>query len=424
MFEEAKTLHVRAYLLSADGLIPHSGKSDPNSYLWSRDTEDADNRKNCDSSTIREHTLHPEFCKVHIFEKCTMPQNSLMEFKVIEQMPAGWTTGEAEYEVGNTILDLEDRFFHPRYKKWLEEDIVPIEHRALRHEGSAFNHGHLRMFLEVMTADEANKKPLTALPSSDPRIFQLRLVIWKAAHIVCEGDASPDVYVVGKHTMDDGTKLQHETDVHYGCDDEIATWNWRWIFDVKIPCQDPRIQFLMWDHNLITSAEPIADATLDFSRDFLAAKKRNEIIEFPRGDINMTHPSYPGEVRAVLTLEGVLMPLEEAMLNPLGEGREEPNQDPFCDPADPHLVAHRGLLGNLCGQKPEGCGRHAVCRLWLDDSRLYRRGSSWRLDKLHLHRPHAHQGLIHCEMVSSDCRNSRAFQDSHQLVPLSGETFW
>jgi hypothetical protein len=346
-FTEARCLSVRAYLLSADGLIPHSGKSDPNTYLWSRITESEADKTNCDNSTVREHSLHPEFNKVHVFEKCELPQNCLLELKVMEQVPGMLGGAPSDAEVGNTVLDIEDRWFHPRYAKWFEDNLVPIEARAIRSEVSAFNHGHVRCWIEVMTTDEANTKPITVLPSADPRVFQLRLVIWKASDIYLESDSSPDVYLQGKHTMDDGTILVQETDVHYSADDQIATWNWRWLFDVRIPCQDPRIQFTMWDHNLVSSSEPICDATMDFTKDFLQAKKDNAVVELARGTIPMCHPSKPGETCALLELQGVLMPIDEAMMEPVGEGWAEPNQDPFLDQEDPHLVAHRGLLSNL-----------------------------------------------------------------------------
>merc|ERR1712028_257824 len=59
------------------------------------------------------------------------------------------------------------------------------------------------------------------------------------------------------------------------------------------------------------------------------------------------NPSKPGETSCILELEGILMPSEEALMNPVGEGWEEPNQDPFVNAEDPHLVNHRGMIGNL-----------------------------------------------------------------------------
>eukprot|EP00435_Cladocopium_sp_Y103_P061092 s839_g22.t1 len=46
-------------------------------------------------------------------------------------------------------------------------------------------------------------------------------------------------------------------------------------------------------------------------------------------------------VRGVIDLEAILLPADEVRERPAGVGRDEPNQDPFLDPNDPHLVAHR-----------------------------------------------------------------------------------
>mmetsp|Transcript_46970 Transcript_46970/g.87454 ORF Transcript_46970/g.87454 Transcript_46970/m.87454 type:complete len:1286 (-) Transcript_46970:123-3980(-) len=343
----SESLSVRAYLLSADGIIPSSGRSDPHTYLWSRTTAFDSDKGNCDDGSVRKHSLHPEFFKAHVFDKVKMPQHCQLQIKVIEQVPSVLGGIAEEKEVGSTLIDIEDRWFHPHYQKFFAEDAVPIEARPLRKDESAFNRGHCRLWLEVMTNDIANKRPLTNLPSSDPRQFQLRIVIWRATNVIFEREDEPDVYVVGKHTLDDGTILTQETDTHYGCDDETATFNWRWLFDIQIPCQDPRLSIMMWDHNLVSSSEPIADATMDLSRDFLQAKKKNDIVELPRGEIPMTHPTRGGEVNGRLELEGVLIPMEEAVLRPVGAGRDEPNEDPFLDPDDKHLAGHRSAVGNL-----------------------------------------------------------------------------
>jgi len=222
---------------------------------------------------------------------------------------------------------------------------VPIECRPLYIGKSIFNHGVLRLFVEVLSAEQQNTRPIINLPSVEPKEFQLRMVIWKATHIHTEVETNqPDPYIIAKHVMDNGTEIVQQTDVHYACEDEMATWNWRMLFDVKVPCRDPRVSLVMWDHNVVYSSEPICDCTLDFSKDFLQAKRRDETIEIPRDKIPMDNPAKPGEQRAELHLEATLMPTEDAAMNPVGEGREEPNQDPFVDGANPHLVKHRGYL--------------------------------------------------------------------------------
>merc|ERR1712046_560183 len=73
----------------------------------------------------------------------------------------------------------------------------------------------------------------------------------------------------------------------------------------------------------------------------------NDVVEIPRGTIPLCHPSFPGERRAILDMQGLLLPAEEAEHRIVGEGRDEPNEDPFLDPEDPHLKEHRNFVGNL-----------------------------------------------------------------------------
>eukprot|EP00439_Symbiodinium_sp_Y106_P074663 s963_g14.t1 len=79
----------------------------------------------------------------------------------------------------------------------------------------------------------------------------------------------------------------------------------------------------------------------------LQARKQNRVVDFPKGSLHMFHPAFPGEVRGVIDLEAILLPADEVRERPAGAGREEPNQDPFLDPDDPHLLAHRSRIANL-----------------------------------------------------------------------------
>jgi len=87
--------------------------------------------------------------------------------------------------------------------------------------------------------------------------------------------------------------------------------------------------------------------TLDLSKDFLRARKENAAVDLPRGAVRLTHPAFPGDVCGVLELEGQLLPEDEAVMRPVGAGREKPNEDPFLDGEDPHLKAHRDYIANL-----------------------------------------------------------------------------
>ncbi|CAJ1430962.1 unnamed protein product [Effrenium voratum] len=364
-FEKSKDLVVRAYVLSGDGLRPPSGSSDCNSYVWSRvdgggaEQNPVYNLK--DNLTVRKHTLHPQFNKCHAFSSVKFPDHCMMTLSLVEVVPASFGSAAKETQViGSTEIDLEDRWFNSHYQDMVQEDEVPIESRHLQTAGSIFSKGsHIRLWLDIMYNQTqgaecpppsafAQERPIECLPSTDPLPFELRLAVFKVVDILSpEGISEPSVKASGKITLDDGTELYEETDTHFGCDDGTATLNWRLKFSVMIPCKQPRLTVQIWNDNMLASDEVLSEVTLDFSKDFLIARKHNHSIDFPKGSLYMYHPAFPGEVRGVIDCEAMLLPSDEVRERPAGAGRDEPNQDPYLDPNDPHLVAHRSRIANM-----------------------------------------------------------------------------
>lgn len=281
-----------------------------------------------------------------------------MTLSLVEVTNARFGAGASETVIGSTEIDLEDRWFNSHYQEMVTTDEVPIESRHLQTSGSVFSKGHIRLWLDIMYNQRqdcpapdafAQERPIESLPSTDPLPFELRVAVFKVVDIQPpEGNSEPSVKASGKMTLDDGKDLFEETDTHFGCDDGIATLNWRLVFkNVMIPCKQPRLTVQIWNDNMLASDEVLAEVTLDFSKDFLMARKNGVVVDFPKGSLYMYHPAFPGEVRGVIDLEAILLPADEVRERPAGSGREEPNQDPFLDPNDPHLVAHRSRIANL-----------------------------------------------------------------------------
>ena len=61
-----------------------------------------------DQSTVREHSLHPEFNKCQIMQRADFPQHSLMQVTVMEIVPKGLVSSGGVQEIGSTTIDLEE----------------------------------------------------------------------------------------------------------------------------------------------------------------------------------------------------------------------------------------------------------------------------------------------------------------------------
>lgn len=157
---------------------------------------------------------------------------------------------------------------------------------------------------------------------------------------------APPTRIKGKMALDDGTDLVRETDDHKDTNDACATFNWRWIFPVKIPCRDTKFVLEVTDGGYFTS-DLIGSVTLDLDRDFALGKRTGAEVVLPLGKVKVSHPDVPGQVRGVIELQGILLHSLEAQQRPVGEGREEPNEDPRVNPDDPHLLKGRVTVAEV-----------------------------------------------------------------------------
>jgi len=197
--------------------------------------------------------------------------------------------------------------------------------------------------VDILHAHETSQIPTQPLPSTQPQKYELRVVIWKMKDIITMEGGVPSVEIIATMNLDDGTIEEHKTDLHKNAADGNATYNWRLIFKkIKIPCRNEKLYLRAWDVGY-TSSDTICEVILDLQKDFAQAKRTGLEVELFRGQVKMRHASVPEEVRGVLDLQLLLLNGVEAQSRKVGEGREEPNEDPYLDPNDPHLVKGRAI---------------------------------------------------------------------------------
>eukprot|EP00386_Alphamonas_edax_P005199 GDKI01016429.1.p1 GENE.GDKI01016429.1~~GDKI01016429.1.p1 ORF type:complete len:878 (-),score=203.87 GDKI01016429.1:26-2659(-) len=324
--QEARNLVVRAYILSASALVSRAG-NDPSAYIWIKtgETEKVEGTKNVrDSQNCRRQGISPEFNRCYILD-CALPENSKLSISMMHASVAPFP-----HEcIGTTTIALEDRWFHPKWQEMMQNGKLPVEIRPLRSQGVQTN-GLLRAWYEIMTPFDAQAKPIESLANPDPEDCQMRVVIWGADKVPLEESGTVSVYVKASYQMDDGTIVSQDTDTHYNSETGTVKFNWRFVFDIKIPSQYPTLKLQIWSWG-VTSSDAISECSVDLQGDFARAKRTHAKVLIPRTSIKCTHPSYPGQSRGQVDCEISLIPGNDAKADPVGKGREEPNKDPVLE---------------------------------------------------------------------------------------------
>jgi hypothetical protein len=224
--------------------------------------------------------------------------------------------------IGNTKIDLENRFFN---KEWKDMKFKPIEYRTLWTPSSSNPQGQLKLWVDIMTPDEAKKNPPEPISPPAPINYELRVIIWDTKEVVFKDKNMSDIFVVG---YPEGQKPQ-TTDTHWRSEDGTGAFNWRMKFPVTVPCPVPRLKLQVWDKDILNPNDAICEANLNLRPFYMKSyknKSKSDIID--KQWITMTHPAATGVQGKVLTTVELLT-LEEALNRPAGYGRKEPNTNPF-----------------------------------------------------------------------------------------------
>lgn len=143
-----KSLNVRVYVMDGRNLVPKdaNGASDPYMYLK------LGGQNISDRSNFLPETLHPQFFRCYEMTT-TLPGASRLELQVYDH---DWITSDEL--IGETVMDLEDRWFEPRWrflgKQFETQDRYrpkPVEERTLWVKNSSSQQGMVRVWVDIMT---------------------------------------------------------------------------------------------------------------------------------------------------------------------------------------------------------------------------------------------------------------------------------
>lgn len=254
--------------------------------------------------------------------------------------------------IGKTSIDLDDRFFNG---DWQAIEEKPIEYRQIYHDSTSLSQGVIQCWLEIEPSNKQNKLQKVWDIAPEPiKDYQIRLSVMDTKNVPVDGDYEgvSDVFV--RCYVDDTDKK--DTDTHFRCSSGAASFNYRLMFDVQSPRQNPLLLVMQaWDFDIFKSNDYICEWTLDLDEvfknvrltqqpvtlndkyyDAFLAKKMppgvNIKFSKEKGDDTFTLVTYKDGKAIELRLDLRIMPATMAKVRPLGSGRENPNMEPYLPP--------------------------------------------------------------------------------------------
>ena len=141
--------------------------------------------------------------------------------------------------IGKTSIDLDDRFFNG---DWQAIEEKPIEYRQIYHESTSLSQGVITCWLEIEPSTKQSKTQKVWDIAPEPvKDYQIRLSVLDTKNVPCEDfEGVSDVFI--RCYVDDNCKK--DTDTHFRCSSGNASFNYRIMFDVQSPRQNPLLLVL------------------------------------------------------------------------------------------------------------------------------------------------------------------------------------
>lgn len=97
-----------------------------------------------------------------------------------------------------------------------------------------------------------------------------------------DDNSSISMFVRSIYNLEENVEVVRDTDTHYNSKDGTGIFNWRSVFDIKIPAAIPVLKMQIWNYAVLSSGEPIGECNFDLTADFFRARKRGQVYRLPR----------------------------------------------------------------------------------------------------------------------------------------------
>jgi len=238
--------------------------------------------------------------------------------------------------IGSTRVDLEDRWFNPKWHNIRYERKKIKEFRSIHTPGSQVSQGLLECWVEMYTPEESVNAPVVDIRVPKTEEWELRLVVWETRRVPIVEDMNyANLWVSGELFYEglDGKKHfndeSYETDTHTGLKDGRGIYNYRMKFSMEAPCKFPRLLLKVFSRHFVSS-KVVGESSIDISWLMREASISNaDFIDRPRSWVGLTHSSTGLELRGELDIQMSLVRKKYADEHPVGNAQDPPNENPY-----------------------------------------------------------------------------------------------
>jgi len=312
---QPKQYVVRVYVLEGYQLVPKDSDGKNNPYITILNGKEIIK----DVQTKKQETSRPQFFKCYELH-CSFPQQSVITVQCWD-----WDQIGADDLIGQTKIDLENRIYN---NEWKALEYKSIEFRSLWTASSSSPQGQLKLWVDILTPEEASKTPMEDISPPLPLGYEMRVIVWNTREVVFKDKNMSDIFCTGYPEGQD----PQVTDVHWRSEDGTGAFNWRMKFPITLPTHQNRFKLQIWDKDILNPNDAIAEANLNFKSLYKRAyRQKSSRQEIEKQWVTMTHPAATG-TQGQMEVSFELLDLEEARRRPAGMGRSEPNENPHLDP--------------------------------------------------------------------------------------------
>ena len=325
------TVLIRVYIIDALFNSSNDVNSENDSYICF----EMDGHKTQVSRKVHNNNS-PKFFTIFALEH-TLPGASDLKIKFYDS-----DTLKADEFIGETVIDIERRFFDKQWRSFSEH---PIETRSIYHPSSSVDVGVCRMFVEAYDMKGVVPPPRLINPRPTMKV-EVRLVVWNVWGVPAQDfeDVS-DLYVKASLPAFDTSM---KTDTHYRAQGGFGSFNWRMKFVIEIDeyfhKNKADLALMLYDKDLLSKNDFVASVTIniaDLIEQCLYYQKNQHYIEhdengkeshkFVKKMILKKHNEEESEDDVKIKLSIDCVTLEEAEQSPVGIGRGDPNQNPYLE---------------------------------------------------------------------------------------------